>query len=161
MLNVVRRKEHEEALKKEGFGNVIVTEGDWKPKYDAAVKALGVDTLIDSLGSGEVLDKLIKGLPPGGLCYVISSLEGGKPIIDLSKPTRVEAGNISIASWTLYNWFKNINGEDRKKLSQLHSERLKGELSTNVAGSFKFKDIAKAIEASKANNFKGKILLVP
>jgi len=125
------------------------------------VKSLGVDTLIDSLGSGDVQDKLIKGLPPGGLIFVISVLDGGKPIIDMSNQDKVEAGGYSFQAWTLFNWFKNVTGEDKAKLAQLHSDRLKGDLATVIAQTFKFKDIAKAIEAAKSNNHKGKILLVP
>ena len=87
---------------------MIVTAGDWKPKYDAAVKSLGVDTLIDSLGSGDVLDKLIKGLPAKGLVFVISNLEGGKPIVDISKPQKIEVAGCTVVSWTLFGWFKNI-----------------------------------------------------
>ena len=108
VINVVRKKEHEELLKKEGCEHIVVTEGDWKPKYDALVKSLGVDTLIDCLGSGEVLDKLVKGLPPGGLVIIISNLEGGKPIIDMSKPQKVQVDKYVFQPWTLYQWFKNV-----------------------------------------------------
>lgn len=79
----------------------------------------------------------------------------------MSKPHKIEAGGYTIQSWTLYSWFKNISAEDKKKLAMSHSDRLKGDLATNVAASFKFKDIGKAIEATKTNNHKGKILLVP
>ena len=39
----------------------------------------------------------------------------------------------------------NLSGEDKKKLGQMHSDRLKTDLATNISGSFKFKDIAKAL----------------
>ena len=77
--------------------------------------------MIDSLGSGDVLDKLIKGLPPKGVVYVISILEGGKPIVDLGKPQKIESGGYTIISWTLFNWFQNLGQQDIKKLSQAHS----------------------------------------
>jgi len=52
----------------------VVTQGDWVNNYNSLVKSLGVDCLIDSLGNGDVLNTLIKGLPAGGLVIVIGAL---------------------------------------------------------------------------------------
>ena len=109
VINVVRKKEHEEILKKEGFDNIIVTEGDWVQKYAALIKATGADCLIDSLGSGDVLNALIKGLPAGGLVLVIGMLNGSKAIVDFSKPGKVQFDKWVLQSWSLPNWFGKID----------------------------------------------------
>lgn len=99
----------------------MVTEGDWKPKYDALVKSSGADTLIDSLGSGDVLDKLMKGLPTGGLVIIISVLDGGKPIVDMNSTQKVKTDKYTLQPWTLFNWFKSITPEDQKNMGKAHS----------------------------------------
>jgi hypothetical protein len=55
----------------------------------------------------------------------------------------------------------SLSGDDKKKIGTMHSDRLKTDLSTVVANKFSFKDIGQALEATKSNTHKGKILLVP
>jgi hypothetical protein len=55
----------------------------------------------------------------------------------------------------------SLSGEDKKKIGVAHSDRLKTDLRTVVTNKFSFKDISKALEATKLNTYQGKILLVP
>jgi NADPH2:quinone reductase len=74
LLNIVRRKEQAELLKSEGAEHVIVTEGDWQPAYKELVQKLKVNVLFNSLGGGEVVQKLIEGLHQPATVYVYGLL---------------------------------------------------------------------------------------
>lgn len=70
----MKRQDQKELLLSEGIENVIVTEGDWKESYYNITKEMQSDILIDSLGTGETFDALLRGLIPGGLIVIIGGL---------------------------------------------------------------------------------------
>lgn len=82
---------------------MVVTEGDWKGEYEQLVKGVNASCMIDSLGSGEVFNTLVKGLPPGGLVILIGGLDG-IPEIDFSKPGKVEVDKYTFQGFALINW---------------------------------------------------------
>jgi len=74
LLNIVRRKEQAELLKSEGAEHVLVTEGDWQPAYKELVQKLKLNALFNSLGGGDVAQKLIDGLHLPASVYVYGIL---------------------------------------------------------------------------------------
>ena len=54
LLNIVRREEQAELLKKEGAKHIIITKGDWEEQYKAAIKEHGFNIYFDALGGGEI-----------------------------------------------------------------------------------------------------------
>ena len=55
LLNIVRKEEQAELLKKEGAKHVITTKGDWEDQYKTAIKDHGFNILFDCLGGGDTL----------------------------------------------------------------------------------------------------------
>jgi len=80
VICVVKRKDQKDILIKEGAQNVVVTEEGWEEKYIQLAQQHKADCLIDSLGSGDVLSTLKKGLVKGGLVLCIGALEGLPPV---------------------------------------------------------------------------------
>jgi len=54
LLNIVRKDEQAELLKKEGAKFVIVTKGDWEEEYKKIIKEIGFNILFECLGGGDV-----------------------------------------------------------------------------------------------------------
>lgn len=84
LLNIVRRKEQAELLKKEGAEHVIVTEGDWENSYQEFLKTHKFDAYFDALGGGAITEKLIAGLQLPATVYVYGVLTGEKLTVPAS-----------------------------------------------------------------------------
>jgi len=82
---------------------------------------LGVDCLIDSFGSGDVLSILIKGLPLKSLVLLIGMLNGTKTIVDMKTSKKMEVNGYTMLPWHLPNWLPSTNYESMKKIVQVHS----------------------------------------
>jgi NADPH:quinone reductase len=74
LLNIVRREEQAELLKKEGAKHVIITKGDWQEEYKAAIKEHGFNVFFDALGGGETLEALISGLGSNSWVHIYGAL---------------------------------------------------------------------------------------
>jgi len=98
-----------------------VTEGDWLVKYNNLAKTLGVDCLIDSLGSGDVLSILIKGLPLKSLVLLIGMLNGTQTMVDMKTSKKMEVNGYTMLPWHLPSWLPSVPFDSMKKLVQVHS----------------------------------------
>ena len=127
LLNIVRREEQAELLKKEGAKHVIITKGDWQEGYKAAIKEHGFNVFFDALGGGEVLEALIDGLGPKSFVHVYGLLEG-KPLV--IKQAISLCRGVTITGFLLFNWYVTISEEDKNKIKAEYSSLLKGDLST-------------------------------
>lgn len=92
---------------------------------------------------------------------IMGGLDGESNIIPLGTTEAVEADKYTFQGFTLMDWFQTVSYEDKQKLYAEHSKKLKNELATTIAQTFHLKDIGQAIEESRKNQTKGKILVIP
>ena len=64
--------------------------------------------MIDSLGTGPVIDVLFRGLIPGGLIIIVDHLSGNSPIVKLGTDDRVEVDKYTFQAWSSYVWMKKM-----------------------------------------------------
>lgn len=102
LLNIVRREEHAELLKKEGATHVIVTTGDWVPQYQELVKTHGFNCLFDALGGGPVTDALISGLNGSSKIFIYGALEHKE--ITISSKAGLFGGMV-VTGFMLMRWW--------------------------------------------------------
>ena len=88
IINIVRTQEQKDILTQEGAERVIITEGNWEEEYKKQTAELSCNLLIDSLGSGPMLEQLLRGLAPGGYAFVIGFLSG-KTIVNIGTQEKV------------------------------------------------------------------------
>jgi len=100
-INVVRRKEHVEELKKLGADEVISTDTeDLAKRVLEITNGKGVRYAIDAV-AGEGINEIIKLLDYYGVVNFYGSLSGNaNPNVGL-----LWAKNAKVGAWTLYNWF--------------------------------------------------------
>lgn len=69
------------------------------------------DVLVDSLGTGETFDILVRGLIPGGLILIMGGLEGSSNIIPLGSTEEVEADKYTFKGFNMFSWFQSVPPE--------------------------------------------------
>ena len=158
LLNIVRRKEQEELLKSEGAEHVLITEGDWEPKYKEYVEKQGFDCLFDALGGGPTTKILIENLPIKSGIYLYGVLENAPLIIE--KTGQILAGK-KIEGFMLDNWWGAASEEIKNRVRENYSSYLKGELSTITYKELTFNEFEEALELSIKKTIEGKVLMRP
>lgn len=83
LINVVRRQEQAELLRKLGAEHVVVTgdSDDWKESLVSKIKELGATVAMDAV-AGEMTGDLLKLLPKKGSVYVYGGLAGKVSNVD-------------------------------------------------------------------------------
>ena len=158
LLNIVRREEQAELLKKEGAKHVIITKGDWQDGYKAAIKEHGFNVFFDALGGGDTLEALIDGLEGGSWVRIYGLLEG--------KPLKIEKAislckGVNITGYLLFNWYGPLPEEEKNKIRAEYSTLLKGDLSTVCYKQIKYSEIEEGLKLAVENTIDGKVTMVP
>mmetsp|Transcript_22401 Transcript_22401/g.32654 ORF Transcript_22401/g.32654 Transcript_22401/m.32654 type:complete len:367 (+) Transcript_22401:73-1173(+) len=74
LLNIVRREEQAETLRKLGAEHIIIsTAPNWEETLRDKIKELGIQIAFDAIG-GEMTGTLLSNLPPKGTCFVYGRL---------------------------------------------------------------------------------------
>lgn len=152
LLNIVRREEQAEILKKEGAKHVIITKGDWQEEYKAAIKEHGFNIMFDALGGGEVSEALIEGLGPKSWVYVYGVLSGQPLVI---KQAISLCKGVNITGFMLFLWYGPLPEEEKNKIRSEYSKWLKGDLSTQSYKTLTFANLSEALELSVSKATEG------
>jgi NADPH:quinone reductase-like Zn-dependent oxidoreductase len=155
-LNVVRRREQVEELKKLGADAVLV-EADGPISHQ--VRKLTQEPVlyaIDPVG-GKTAGELIEALSPGGRCLLYGSLSGDAVPVH---PRTMVSGSIEVSGFWLANWSKRQSVVTMLKLfRQVTAMMQEGILQTTFSGIYPLEDVKKAVEHAAAPGKGGKVLL--
>lgn len=156
LLNIVRRKEQAELLKKEGATHIIVTEGEWEKELKEHIQKEGFNVVYDALGGGPITEIIINNLPPKGTHHIFGSLEQ-KPVT-ISNTSSLISG-VRVTGYNLYGWWMPSDEQTKHRVRSHYSALLKNELSTHTYKEVHLKDINEGIELSISKANEGKILI--
>lgn len=157
LINIVRRKEQVELLKKEGAEFILNTE---EPEYFEKLKELshGLQaTLIFDAVVGEQTTKLLKATPKGSTLIVYANLS--------EKAISVEAGDLiqgdkQIGNFYLSNWASKRSIIQSLSTARKVQKLVGEELSSQVQKKFPFKQANDALNYYRSNMTGGKVILV-
>lgn len=103
LINVVRREEQAEVLRKLGAEHVVVSSTDtWKEELKAKVKDLGATVAFDAV-AGSTTGDLLEVLPSNGTVYVYGGLAGKVENID---PMDLIYRKKQVRGFLLTSWIK-------------------------------------------------------
>lgn len=156
-VNVVRRREQVEELKKLGADVVLVEEDG---PLSEQIKKLGIDGVryaIDPVG-GKMASEVVAALAPGGRCLLYGSLaeEGATTI----HPRAMISRSIQVSGFWLAAWARNQSILTMLRLFRhVRAMMREGILQTTFAATYPLEEIKKAVEHAAAPGKGGKVLL--
>lgn len=155
-INVVRRREQVDELKKLGADEVIVESDGPLPEQVARVAPGGVRHAIDPVG-GSTGSAVIASLTPGGRCLLYGSLTD-EPV---SIHPRLAIGNgLRVEGFWLGAWARQSGVLTMLKLfRQVRALMREGVLQSTFAATYPLEDVRKAVEHAAAPGKGGKVLL--
>lgn len=122
LLNIVRKKEQAETLKKEGATHVIVTDAGWEKELKELVGKEGFNVIYDALGGGPVTEALIAHLPPQGTYHVYGHLET-QPLT-IHNTASLFSG-VKVTGFIVMGWWLPTSEEVKQKVRSHYSVYLK------------------------------------
>ena len=155
-INVVRRREQVEELKKLGADEVIVESDGPLPEQVAKIATGGVRYALDPVG-GKTGSEVIASLTPGGRCLLYGSLMD-EPV---SVHPRLAIGNtLRVEGFWLAAWSRRQGVLTMLKLfRRVRAMMREGVLQTHVAATYPLEEARKAVEHAAAPGKGGKVLL--
>ncbi len=155
-INVVRRREQVDELKKLGADHVIVESDGPIPVQVQKLVPEGVRYAIDPVG-GVVGSQVIASLAPGGRCLLYGSLTD-EPV---SVHPRLAIGNdLRVEGFWLGAWAKKQGTLTMLRLFRRVRELMReGVLQTHFAAAYPIEQVAKAAVHAAAPGKGGKVLL--
>jgi NADPH:quinone reductase-like Zn-dependent oxidoreductase len=155
-INVVRRREQAEELKKLGADHVIVESDGPIPEQVRKLVPDGVRYAIDPVG-GETGSQVIESLSRGGRCLLYGSLSDEPisvhPRYFIGNDLRVEG--FWLGAWAQKQRILTMLGLFR----QVRALMREGVLQTHFAATYPLEEVAKAVEHAAAPGKGGKVLL--
>jgi NADPH:quinone reductase-like Zn-dependent oxidoreductase len=155
-MNVVRRREQVEELKKLGADEVIVESDGPIPEQVAKLAPDGVRHAIEPVG-GATGTAIIASLALGGRCLLYGSLTD-EPV---SVHPRLAIGNgLRVEGFWLGAWARQSGVLTMLKLfRQVRALMGEGVLQSTFAGTYPLEEVCKAVEHAAAPGKGGKVLL--
>ena len=155
-LNVVRRREQVDELKKLGADAVIVEIDSPLPEQVHRIATEGVRYAIDPVG-GATASQAIEALAPGGRCLLFGSLADEAVSIH---PRVLVSGSIEVGGFWLAHWTRQQPVWRLIRLfRQVRAMMSEGILQTTFAATYPLEDVVKAVEHASAPGKGGKVLL--
>ena len=155
-LNVVRRREQVEELKKLGADAVLVESDGTLAEQVKSIAPEGVRYAIDPVG-GKTASEVIESLAPGGRCLLYGSLSGEAVRIH---PRVMVSGSIRVDGFWLAGWSKQQSVFTMLRLfRQVRAMMREGVLQTTFAGTYPLEAIKEAVIHAAAPGKGGKVLL--
>ena len=156
-INVVRRRNQVEELKKLGADEVICTDDE---SIDDRVRDItsgaGVLYALDAVGGAMGLGA-VRALGPGGRLLVYGTLSGEPIALD---PRQIMVGQKSIEGFWLSEWVKQQGVWKMLGLFRTINNLLsEGVLTTPVEATFAMEQITDAVRAAETTGRQGKVLL--
>jgi NADPH:quinone reductase len=155
-LNVVRRADQAEELRRAGGEHVLVSSGEQLAASVRELTGAGVKYALDPVG-GSLSQAVIEALALGGRLLVYGTLSGEPIPLD---PRSLITGQKSVAGFWLSDWVKNQGVLRMLKLfRQVQSLMRQKVLTTEIAGTFAIEDFQRALTQAQAQGRTGKVLL--
>ena len=156
-MNVVRRREQVEELKKLGADEVIVeSDGPIDEQVKRLTNGLGVPFAIDPVG-GKIGSEVIASLGSGGRCLLYGSLSDEALSLH---PRRLLSAAVRIDGFWLGDWAKRQPIRRMLMLfRQVGSLMTEGTLKSDIAATYPLAQVAEAAEHSTAPGKGGKVVL--
>jgi NADPH2:quinone reductase len=155
-LNIVRRRDQVEPLKKLGADAVIVeSDGPLKDQIHSVVPE-GIRFAIDPVG-GKTATDIVAALAPGGRCVMYGSLSDEAAAIH---PRVMISGGIEVSGFWLGMWMRQQSIPTLLRLFRRVKRMMReGVLETSFAGVYPLEEVRKAAEHAAAPGKGGKVLL--
>jgi NADPH2:quinone reductase len=157
-INVVRRREQVELLKREGAIHVLDSS---EPGFDEQLRVLcqkhGVRLALDSVG-GDLTARIAAAMPKGAKVIVYGALAGTN--CELSPVSLVFEGK-KIEGFWVSQWIKTLGFWKKLRMATAAQKLLGNELATHVQARFPLEKVQEAIAIYKENRTEGKVLLTP
>lgn len=158
LINVVRKKEQEDALKEIGAEYVINSElPNFEKELYKISKKLNATYAIDAV-AGETAQKVLECMPYGGklVCYGALS----------EKPFSVNAGiilfqNKKVEGYWLSSWIYSIGVEEFQKQAKEAQKYLKTIFQTKINKKYPLEEFQEALEFYKNHMTEGKVVFAP
>ena len=155
-INVVRRREQVEELKKLGADHVIVEADGPIPEQVRKLVPDGVRYAIDPVG-GDTGSQVIAALSQGGRCLLYGSLSDDPVSVH---PRYFIGNNLRVEGFWLGAWAKQQRILTMLKLFRRVRELMReGVLQTQHAATYPLEDVQKAVAHAAAPGKGGKVLL--
>jgi NADPH:quinone reductase len=155
-INVVRRAEQAEVLRRAGAQHVVVSNGEQLAKSVREITGGGVKYALDPVG-GSLAAAVVECLAAGGRMLVYGSLSAETMTLD---PRWLITGQKSIAGFWLSDWVKTQGVFQMLKLfRQVQSLMRQRILISEVAGEFALEDFQTALAQAQLQGRTGKVLL--
>ena len=154
-LNVVRRKEAVELVRRWG-GDRVVLQGDNLHKdIEEALKGKKLSLVLDTVG-GTPVGELAKSLKPGGSMVVYALQSGQFPAIS---PKDLIYSGLSLHGFWLINWIRSASRTEIQEIYQKLGDLVAdGSLSAAVEHVYPLDQFKEAFRQSLKSNRSGKIL---
>jgi NADPH:quinone reductase-like Zn-dependent oxidoreductase len=155
-INVVRRREQVEELKRLGADQVIVESDGPIPEQVRKLVPDGVRYAIDPVG-GETGSQVIASLAHSGRCLLYGSLSDEPVSVH---PRYFIGNNIRVEGFWLGEWVKKQRVLTMLRLfRRVRSLMREGVLQTHFAATYPIEDVRKAVEHAATPGKGGKVLL--
>lgn len=156
-INVVRRREQAEELRRLGGDAVICTaEESLEERVKTITRGAGVPFALDAVG-GATGSAAVRALAPGGRLLVYGTLSGEALALNSRD---LMTGNRRIEGFWLSHWIRRQRPLTMLRLfRQIRRLMAAGVFSTRVAASFPLAEIQTAVRRADAPGRDGKILL--
>ena len=156
-VNVVRRREQIDELKRLGADAVIVdADGPLPEQVRAATGTDGVRYAMDPVG-GETATQVIAALTGGGRAVIYGALSGEPMTVD---PRFLITGSKRVEGFWLADWAKTLSVPQTLRLiRRVRGLMREGVVTTEVAASYPLEKVRDAVRHAAAPGKGGKVLL--
>lgn len=155
-INVVRRPEQIDALKKLGADEVILEQDGIEESIKRITGGAGVKFAIDPVG-GATGTRVIRSLADGGTCILYGLLSGEPVSVD---PRWLITGSKTVRGFWLADHMKSLGlGGKLHLIWEVRSLMKVGVLRTEPGAAFPLDRIGEAVRAAAAPGKSGKVLL--
>lgn len=158
-INVVRRREHAEQVRRDGGDEVICT-GDGE-SIEERVQAItgrhGVRYAVDAVGGGETSAAVVRALAPGGRMLVYGVLAGEPLRLD---PNELMLGQKSVEGFWMTEWSLALSPWKIVPLFRRIGRLFRaGVFHSEVEASYGLDEVRAAVRRAGESGRQGKILL--
>jgi len=156
LINIVRRDDVVEELKKEGADYVLnSTAPDFEERLKELAEKENATIAFDAIGN-DATNKILKAQPPKSIIYIYGVL-GGNEIKSISIPALFQQKTIT--SLYVVDYIESLNNEDLQKVYKETHSLIPTVFKSNIIKVFPIDEIKEAFAFYQENSSKGKILL--
>ena len=157
-INVVRRDDFTEELKKDGADYVLnQTDPDFDAKLKEVAQKEQATLAFDAIG-GDFTERVVSAQPPGSVCHVYGMLSGKNAVSSISIGNLFQGKTVTGLSVGAYFNELKRTGETRKAVEEVHS-LLSTTFRSHINKVFKLEEFLDAIAYYNQNASKGKVLV--